>query len=76
MLNCEVLANPPASISWHRGNLTFSENFTRNAGPRMMSNGSLSIPEPIPQDTGNYTCIARNRYGIVLERVQLRIGGK
>ena len=77
MLNCEVMANPPAEIFWSFGNVTFNENGTRDGGgPRVIANNSLWIPQPIRNDSGNYTCEARNTFGNTLQRVLFRIGGK
>jgi hypothetical protein len=74
MLNCEVLAHPPATITWHFGNTTFSENKTRDGGPRVV-NGSLYIPQTIAKDAGTYKCDAVNWRGYESEEITLRIGG-
>ena len=75
LLTCEVLAHPPATISWHLGNITFSENSTEDGGPRVLNNGSLYIPRPSRKDAGNYSCRAQNKNAAVSQNIELRVGG-
>ena len=75
MLNCEVFAHPPATISWRMNNITFDKNSTRHNGSVLMANGSLWIQKSISQDAGIYECSASNSYGITKQYVTLHIGG-
>lgn len=76
ILNCEALANPPARIGWFSNNKTFGENSTSDDRPTVLSNGSLYIRQPDPNDAGNYTCVAINEIGQDKQIVVLRIGGR
>ena len=62
----EVMGNPPAAISWYRGNATSGDSITNNVDLRVKNaNESYS---------GWYTCFAKNVAGNATFKVLVRVG--
>ncbi|XP_055364941.1 neural cell adhesion molecule L1-like protein isoform X2 [Betta splendens] len=60
MLHCNVFSSPPSAITWSREDSTDSVE-----GPRFSvhDNGTLEIYHAEKDDTGQYTCLAKNMEG-------------
>ncbi|XP_026205923.1 neural cell adhesion molecule L1-like protein isoform X4 [Anabas testudineus] len=60
MMHCSVFSSPPSSITWSREDSTESVE-----GPRFTvhDNGTLEIYRVEKDDTGQYTCLAKNTEG-------------
>ena len=66
-IGCPVdIGNPPAVITWHKGNGT-SCNKTTNSSTLEVQNASLS-------DKGWYTCFAKNKLGNTTVNLLLLVG--
>ena len=62
----EVIGNPPAAISWYRGNATSADNITNRL--------DLNIKNAAENDIGWYTCFAKNVAGNATVKVLVRVG--
>ena len=62
----EVIGNPPAAISWYRGNTTSGDNITNNL--------DLDFKSAAESDAGWYTCFAKNVFGNATVKVLVRVG--
>ncbi|KAG8007385.1 Neural cell adhesion molecule L1-like protein, partial [Nibea albiflora] len=60
MMHCKVFSSPPSTIAWSRDDSSESV-----VGPRFTvhDNGSLEIYSVEKDDTGQYTCLAKNTEG-------------
>ncbi|XP_053267224.1 neural cell adhesion molecule L1-like protein [Pleuronectes platessa] len=60
MMHCSVFSSPPSTITWSRDDSSESVE-----GPRFSvhDNGSLEIYSVEKEDTGQYTCLAKNTEG-------------
>ncbi|XP_051932014.1 neural cell adhesion molecule L1-like protein isoform X2 [Hippocampus zosterae] len=60
MMHCNVFSSPPSAITWSK-----DESSESLAGPRFTvhDNGSLEIYRAEKEDTGQYTCYAKNTEG-------------
>ncbi|XP_024916049.1 contactin-3 isoform X2 [Cynoglossus semilaevis] len=58
-LECKPQASPPAISLWKKGN----EILQRNERITLLPNGTLKIANLTRQDTGSYTCVAKNHFG-------------
>ncbi|CAL8343147.1 unnamed protein product [Lota lota] len=58
-LVCRASGSPPPRLSWSHGN-TFLSNGARL---QLHHNGLLTISGAVPEDAGNYTCLATNEAG-------------
>ncbi|XP_017343000.1 cell adhesion molecule L1-like a [Ictalurus punctatus] len=70
IMDCKVFSSPPADIHWRKDGLEGSV-----VGDRFFlhKNGSLQIHTTEVEDTGKYTCFAKNKFGDSLINVQLHI---
>ena len=62
----EVIGNPPAAISWYRGNTTSGDNITNNL--------DFDVKNAAESDAGWYTCFAKNILGNATVKVLVRVG--
>jgi len=66
-LKCEAFGVPPPVIQWSRPLFAFSK------GRTSVNNGSLSIQDFRPEDTGTYMCTATNKLGSTQSPTALNI---
>ena len=62
----QVIGNPPAAISWYRGNATSGDNITNNP--------DLIVKYANESDAGWYTCFAENVAGNATFKVLVQVG--
>lgn len=62
----DVIGNPPAAISWYRGNTTSGNNITNNL--------DLDFKSTAESVAGWYTCFAKNVFGNATVKVLVRVG--
>ena len=68
---CEVKGNPEPQVTW------LKQNSTLLADKRIVqSRSSLVITDVTPQDSGIYTCLARNIFGVMTSSATLTVQGK
>lgn len=71
-VECRASANPPASYKWFRGpksnqTLADKEQITPLTDPRFtITNGKLSVQNPVEKDEGEYQCMAENQFGVII----------
>ena len=58
-VHCPASGVPEPSITW----LKDGERIAENERISIFENGSLSISEALASDSGEYSCVARNRIG-------------
>ncbi|KAJ3604124.1 hypothetical protein NHX12_028865 [Muraenolepis orangiensis] len=66
-LVCRASGSPPPRLFWSHGN-TFLTNRPRL---HLSQNGLLTIGGAVPEDAGNYTCLATNQAGTASKSVSL-----
>ncbi|XP_034025662.1 LOW QUALITY PROTEIN: hemicentin-1 [Thalassophryne amazonica] len=66
-LVCSASGSPPPQLFWSHGN-TFLTNRPRFS---VNKDGVLTIRGALPEDAGNYTCVARNEAGMASQSVSL-----
>jgi len=65
---CEVKGNPEPQVTW------LKQNSTLLPDKRVVqSRGSLVITDVTPQDSGVYTCLARNIFGVMTSSATLTV---
>ncbi|XP_074526683.1 hemicentin-1 [Halichoeres trimaculatus] len=71
-LVCSASGSPPPQLFWSRGNMFLSNR------PRLSLSqyGVLTIKEALPEDAGNYTCLATNEAGTASKSVSLTFAEK
>uniref|UniRef100_A0A8C7QEX4 Ig-like domain-containing protein n=1 Tax=Oncorhynchus mykiss TaxID=8022 RepID=A0A8C7QEX4_ONCMY len=62
-LVCTAAGSPPPQLFWSHGNM-----FLPN---RISNHGGLTIRDALPEDAGNYTCLATNEAGTATQTVSL-----
>uniref|UniRef100_A0A674A6B1 Ig-like domain-containing protein n=1 Tax=Salmo trutta TaxID=8032 RepID=A0A674A6B1_SALTR len=62
-LVCTASGSPPPQLFWSHGNM-----FLTN---RISNHGGLTIRDALPEDAGNYTCLATNEAGTATQTVSL-----
>uniref|UniRef100_A0AAZ3Q4V4 Ig-like domain-containing protein n=1 Tax=Oncorhynchus tshawytscha TaxID=74940 RepID=A0AAZ3Q4V4_ONCTS len=62
-LVCTAAGSPPPQLFWSHGNM-----FLPN---RISNHGVLTIRDALPEDAGNYTCLATNEAGTATQTVSL-----
>nr|XP_046206515.1 hemicentin-1-like [Oncorhynchus gorbuscha] len=66
-LVCTAAGSPPPQLFWSHGNM-----FLPNRPRMSISNhGDLTIRDALPEDAGNYTCLATNEAGTATQTVSL-----
>ncbi|XP_036791689.1 hemicentin-1 [Oncorhynchus mykiss] len=66
-LVCTAAGSPPPQLFWSHGNM-----FLPNRPRMSISNhGGLTIRDALPEDAGNYTCLATNEAGTATQTVSL-----
>uniref|UniRef100_A0A8D0D4E1 Neural cell adhesion molecule L1-like protein n=1 Tax=Sander lucioperca TaxID=283035 RepID=A0A8D0D4E1_SANLU len=73
MMHCNVFSSPPSTITWSKDDSSESVE-----GPRLTihDNGSLEIYSVEKDDTGQYTCLAKNTEGSSAVDAMLYVKGK
>ena len=70
-LQCEVNGNPAPQVTW------LKQNSSLLADKRIVqSRGGLMITDLTSQDSGKYTCVARNILGVMTSSATLTIQGE
>ncbi|XP_014015728.2 hemicentin-1 [Salmo salar] len=66
-LVCTASGSPPPQLFWSHGNMFLTNR------PRMSisNHGGLTIRDALPEDAGNYTCLATNEAGTATQTVSL-----
>ncbi|XP_068097649.1 sialic acid-binding Ig-like lectin 16 isoform X2 [Hyperolius riggenbachi] len=59
-LNCSADGNPPASVTWTKGNGQWS---------------AWAVYTVTPSTVDNYKCLARNKYGFIEKHIQVHLQG-
>lgn len=73
---CKVRGNPMPEITWyHNGKIVYDNPDFRTSYNKETGEIMLFIVEVFPQDTGNYECLAVNKYGKATTRAQLVVEG-
>ena len=75
-VRCQVLGNPPASVSWYRNDEHLYEGGRLQLAQEGDGFFSMTILHTKPNDFAVYKCIARNKLGRVTTRARLLPGGK
>ena len=89
VLNCSATAKPLAEIQWIRNGITLTDNTTKFTliniiqGPCYITSplseclltSILEITNTLPQDGGEYMCVASNPAGNDMETVLLTVNG-
>uniref|UniRef100_K1RG43 Contactin n=1 Tax=Magallana gigas TaxID=29159 RepID=K1RG43_MAGGI len=66
-VECRASANPPASYKWFRGPKSNQTLITPLTDPRFtITNGKLSVQNPVEKDEGEYQCMAENQFGVII----------
>jgi len=74
---CKVRGNPMPEITWyHNGKIVYDNPDFRTSYNKETGEVMLFIVEVFPQDTGNYECLAVNKYGKATTRAQLVVEGE
>ncbi|XP_078332403.1 contactin-5-like isoform X2 [Crassostrea virginica] len=66
-VECQASANPPAVYKWYRGPKANQTMITPLTDTRYtITNGKLSIQNPVESDEGAYQCQAENQFGRII----------
>ena len=73
-LKCQVEGNPMPTIAWYRQStpIPLSEDFEMEFDG---SEAMLMIREVFPEDSGKYTCVAKNVAGMASTSAELLVEG-
>ncbi|XP_036382492.1 hemicentin-1 [Megalops cyprinoides] len=67
-ITCSATGSPPPQVFWSHENLFL----TSRRRVTVSKHGALTIREAVPEDAGNYTCLASNGAGTAAQSVSLR----
>lgn len=66
-IECRASSNPPSTYQWYRGPKTNQTLISPQTNVRYtLTNGKLSIQNPVEDDEGQYQCRAHNQYGTIV----------
>ncbi|KAG7241454.1 hypothetical protein INR49_025655 [Caranx melampygus] len=71
-LVCSASGSPPPKLFWSHGNMFL----TNRPRVNLNHNGLLIIRGALPEDAGNYTCLATNEAGTASQSVSLTFAGE
>nr|XP_034958717.1 fibroblast growth factor receptor 3-like [Zootoca vivipara] len=73
---CPAAGNPSPSIHWLKNGKEFKGEHRIGGIKLRHQQWSLVMESAVPSDRGNYTCVVRNKYGIIWHTYQLDVLGK
>ncbi|KAG8249764.1 Hemicentin-1 [Homalodisca vitripennis] len=71
LLNCLVYGTPSPRLSWLRDSTDLTQQLPRI---QILENGTLEIQDTNEEDSGQYTCVARNKVGVARASIDLEVG--
>ncbi|KAJ7324503.1 hypothetical protein JRQ81_017523, partial [Phrynocephalus forsythii] len=70
---CPAAGNPPPSIYWLKNGKEFKGEHRIGGIKLRHQQWSLVMESVVPSDRGNYTCVVRNKYGVIWHTYQLDV---
>ncbi|XP_054272557.1 hemicentin-1-like [Macrosteles quadrilineatus] len=71
-LRCSASGAPTPQITWYRDQTLLTDD--SHPKIQILNNGGLEIYNTSPEDSGRYTCVARNKVGTAKDFVDVEIG--
>uniref|UniRef100_A0A8C1LEB7 Hemicentin 2 n=1 Tax=Cyprinus carpio TaxID=7962 RepID=A0A8C1LEB7_CYPCA len=66
-ISCSASGSPPPKVFWSHGNIFLSNHHRMS----ISESGTLTVQGAVPEDAGNYTCLATNEAGTASQSVSV-----